>query len=778
MGPRMTRLTSRRRVPSWWLPVAGAAVLVACLVAALAVATSHAEQHRDRLQAAIVNNDVPVTLEGTYTPLGRQLAAKIMAQKDTLDWSLMTTETAKTKLRDGELVAVVTIPQDFSAKATSMATETPTDARHATVHVQTSATSGVADSAVVENVTRAGMEALSNELRETYLDNVYIGLSKVRSQTKTAASSAEELSDGAGQLETGVSTAASGGDELVVGLKQLASGGATLSDGLGQLAAGVDTLHSGTGQLAANASVLTSATRSVASGARDLSAGLAQEQAGIAGLDAGASQLASGLAQLNQQAATMPTQTHQLAAGAASVADGATQLSQGAHDAAQGAAGVSAGASQLASSLAEYSAQMATLAAADPGNAALQQAADSAEQLAHSAEELSTGAEQSAAGAHDVSQAASDLATGAEELQVGVSQLASSAPLFSGSIDQLSAGATNLSLGMRQLSGGAGAISSGALRLAEGSSQLATGVASFSAGVESADSGAGKLAAAAGQAADGASTLADGVGQAEGGGAQLADGLHRLSGGTGQLTAGTTKFADKLAEGADDAPDYSAGDRNALKKVVSAPIAMTQSAPGQSVPWVFFALLAIWLTSMGAFGFNPPLPHRLVESTKPTWRLAFDGASPSIAAGALAGLLCSIVLWFGLGLGPLHALALCAFLVFAGACFAFVNQGLLVALGGWGALVSMLLAIGLAARALFSAIPAGLASAYSATPLGAAFDVALSLATGAAVGAGALTLIGWALGAGAIVLAVVSHRRITTGVSLRRVRGDAALIRR
>lgn len=779
MGSRVGMLAQRRRVPRWWFSAGGVVVAGVCLATALVVATSHPEQHRDRLSAAVVNNDEPVTVDGQITPLGRQLAAKILGAKDTFDWSLMTTQTAEAKLKEGEIVAVVTIPEDFSAKAASMATDTPANARPAIVHVRTSESSGVSDSAVTEVVTRAALEAFNGELREAYLDNVYLGLSKMRKEFGRIASGARKLADGAGELGDGTDRAASGGEELVVGLKELASGAVSLADGIEQLASGVRGVHAGTTTLAGNASQLTSATRGVAAGAETLGAGLRAEEAGIRDLGAGASQLASGLAQLRQQTASLPGQSQQLAAGAESNAAGASQLADGATDLASGTAGVSSGASELASGLAQHSAQMAALAAASPGDPGLQQAAAAAAQLAQSAAELAAGAEQAAGGAEGVSQGAAQLSLGAGQLSAGVSQLASGTPFLAGGVSELSGGAEALSAGLGELSAGAGEISGGATQLASGSSRLAAGIALFSAGVSELDSGVGQLATGADEAAAGATALSGGMSQAADGGSTLSGGLRKLADGTAELSEGAGTFAGKLEDGAQDMPDYSKSDRDALKKTVSSPAGLLQSAPAQTRLQVFFALLAVWLVALGVFGFRPPLPHRLVESTRSTWQLALDGAAPSVFAGALTGVLASIVLWFGLGLDPARALMLCLLLALAGVACGFVNHALIALLSGWGAVLSLVLAIALGVCAFFSAVPRVCADLFSVTPLGGAWNAALHLAADGSPGlVSLLVVVGWGLAAMGVALAIVSARRMTSGIALRRARHRGAFAER
>ena len=75
------------------------------------------------MRAAIVNNDKPVTINGQYVPLGRQLTAGLVKGSDdlpsNLDWTISNTADAAAGLANGTYDAVITIPENFSAAATS-----------------------------------------------------------------------------------------------------------------------------------------------------------------------------------------------------------------------------------------------------------------------------------------------------------------------------------------------------------------------------------------------------------------------------------------------------------------------------------------------------------------------------------------------------------------------------------------------------------------------------------------------------------------------------------
>ena len=76
----------------------------------------------DTVTAAIVNNDEPVTINGQLTPLGRLLTAGLVDGADgasNYNWVITDDAGAKKGLENGDYVAVVTIPKNFSEVATS-----------------------------------------------------------------------------------------------------------------------------------------------------------------------------------------------------------------------------------------------------------------------------------------------------------------------------------------------------------------------------------------------------------------------------------------------------------------------------------------------------------------------------------------------------------------------------------------------------------------------------------------------------------------------------------
>ena len=116
---------ARSRRPVTWLTLIGVLLLPVVIGGILVAALYNPVERLDGMRAAVVNNDEPVTVNGQYVPLGRQLTAGLVKGSDdlpsNLDWTISNTEDAATGLADGTYDAVITIPANFSAAATSTA---------------------------------------------------------------------------------------------------------------------------------------------------------------------------------------------------------------------------------------------------------------------------------------------------------------------------------------------------------------------------------------------------------------------------------------------------------------------------------------------------------------------------------------------------------------------------------------------------------------------------------------------------------------------------------
>lgn len=418
---------ARSRRPVTWLTVLGVLLLPVLIGGILLTALYDPTERLGNVRAAIVNNDEPVTINGQTAPLGRQLTAGLVEGSSdvpsNLDWVISNTDDAASGLADGTYDAVITIPQNFSAAATSTAPgKTP---EKATIQVQTAPDGRVVDGAITATITQTAASVFGSAVSQQYLTNVLMGFTTLHDQ---------------------LGEAADGADQLASGAQQAATGAAQLPDGATALA-------SGAGQLGSGASDLSSGLATLATGARDSSAGAGQLAGGLNQLSA---QVTS--TQPNTLGGTVSTTAQYASAAAASTQSLATQYQK-----------------LLVSNACDPTSpvQTPTCAALLTLAADVQSSATNAGYAAGYANGLKDQAlPETAAGI-------AQLTGGAQGLQSGLGQLADG-------IDQAATGATGLSTGASQLADGATQLADGATQLSTGVTQLASGSSSLAQGLDSA----------------------------------------------------------------------------------------------------------------------------------------------------------------------------------------------------------------------------------------------------------------------------------------------------
>lgn len=602
--------------PVGWKTLLG--LLIAPLVVALGFlgATWGADQRLHRAEAAVVNLDQMVELDGQQVPLGRQLAAGLVERHDdNLTWVLADASHAEAGLKSGRYVAVITIPEEFSANATSFSGPAA-QARQATIGVETSAVTGIADGAIAQIVADTARGVFNTELTETYLDNIYLGFNETGEAFRTVADGADQLANGGSELAdglrgsadgadelatgsrsyaTGVSQAAGGADELATGAEQLAAGG-------GQLTTGADGIAGGAGELAGGLQTMADQTRDLPGQTRQLADGIGQVAGGVDALGQGMTELSGGVGQL--------------ANGTQALADGAGQLAPGLRAYVVGVDQLVAGMEPVLGVLGSVDTSALDQAQLDQAAAQLGQLQGQAQAYARQLETLAgtpcptpEGVEftdeqraafcaswnQAMAGlttpdprtgqspvqwAHAIS-ASSEFADAITttrtllpqlpEIIDGAGRIAQLGPagqqLVTG-MDGLADGATQLNSGAQALNqgltDGAGQIPQlvdGVNQLAIGADQLADGMVPLTAGIQSAATGAGQLSDGAGQYAQGVGEYAAGVGQVAGGTRSLATGMAGLADGADELATGTEGLAGGLDQAATGSRELADGQR-------------------------------------------------------------------------------------------------------------------------------------------------------------------------------------------------------------------------
>lgn len=423
---------ARSRRPITWLTLVGVLLLPVLIGGILVAALYNPAERLDNMSAAIVNEDEPVTIDDQYVPLGRQLTAGLVEGSDdiasNLDWTISNADDAAAGLADGTYQAVVTIPSNFSAAATSTAPGgTP---EQATIEVSTPPDSKVVDDAITAQITSAAASILGRQLSQVYLENVFLGFTTLGDQLGQAADGAHQLADGAQQAADGAAALPDGISQLGSGASQLSTGAGSLAGGLDQIASGTAASASGAGQLAAGLDTAAAqvnnqelvgaaqASASYAATAASQTAALAQKVGGLAQTLGGLAGQCLAEGGSTTFCASVGTAAGTLGGAATDAVAAATSAGTASGYAAPTAAGIQQLTSQTSAGLTDAANQTRTLASG------LTQLADGTAQSADGARGLESGASQLADGATQAADGATSLATGVQSLAGGTSTLA------------------------------------------------------------------------------------------------------------------------------------------------------------------------------------------------------------------------------------------------------------------------------------------------------------------------------------------------------------------
>lgn len=441
--------------PARWYTLLGL-VLVPILVAGgFLLAGVNAPERLHTVRAAVVNLDDPVTIDGQYTPLGRQLTANLVdsQRSENLTWVLDSEVNARAGLTTGSYAAMVVIPKNFSAAATSFSKDAD-EAEQATIQVSTSPVAGVADATLGRVVANEAAMTLNQTLTESYLKQIYIGFNDLGDQFVTLADGSDQLADGAEKLSDGIGQAADGSQQLYTGARKLA-------DGLQQMET--------------KTAPLPRQVRTLANGVSDYVGGVNQlvDQSAK-----GQRTIVSTLKQFEGGADTMATQFRNLGAN--------EQLTAGATAAAEQAAAAKVPCPTFSPDAATQAAMCQVFeagrkAGADVGApvgiaAAGQAAAQGAEQFGGNLTTFRKGLE---AAANDPATAKqlSQLKKGGAKLASGTDQLADGLPALVGGIGQAAGGADQLATGVDTFGAGLIDAHTGSTKLADGMREMADGIA-------------------------------------------------------------------------------------------------------------------------------------------------------------------------------------------------------------------------------------------------------------------------------------------------------------
>ena len=193
------------------------------------------------LPVAFVNEDKGASLNGKSLNIGESVEKKLKDNHD-LGWEFVSKQQADEGVNSGHFYAVVTIPSDFSQKASSI---TESEPQQAVINFTTTPAKNYIGSLVSNQAAAKVKSSVSEQITQAYAKGILENLDKLGIGLDTAANGASTLHDGLGRLQSGTQT-------YVGGVKQLAVNQQSLTGGLAQLSDGSRKLQAGLGQLSNN----------------------------------------------------------------------------------------------------------------------------------------------------------------------------------------------------------------------------------------------------------------------------------------------------------------------------------------------------------------------------------------------------------------------------------------------------------------------------------------------------------------------------------------------
>lgn len=602
----------------------------------------------DDLDAALVNLDRGEEFDGEFRTLGNEVAEELVDDAQ-FGWDEVDSRAAaEDGVSAGEYQFALIIPEDFSAALASPSTFESAD--QAIIQITTNEANNYLLSSIVNVLAYEIHASVAEQVGQETADQMLTGFGRIHQELLDAT-------DGAGQLE----------------------------DGISDLHQGLDTLHTGAGELVDGAQELDTGAGDLSSGLRDLESGLDELSNGAEGLSAGAGDLASGLEELQSGAGELSAATESLSEGAGELDAGLSSLKNGAEEVADGNEQLAAAGREAADTLQEF--EDAATGRADQAVADLIAAGLITEEQSEEAQEA--------------------LAVLTEE-----SHLIDRAQNARGELQEAQNSLDTLAQGARSVADGAAELQNGSSALSTGAAALAAQVPDLLEGVDTAAEGADDLADAATQLADGsdvaysgAQELSSGAGELAEGTFQLHQGAEELNGGLDEavdgaeeLLEGSEELVEGLSAGTAEVPNPDEDERAELSEVIGNPLNVNQTTQAEAGNYgagmaPFFLALSLWIGALVMLQVLRPNNPRALASNANPFAIALGSWIPFLLLSLTQSVLLYAAVVLGLGLSPAHPWLAMAVLLAASMGFSALVQGIVTLLGNPGKMLAILLLV-------------------------------------------------------------------------------------
>lgn len=550
----------------------------------------------DHLPVAIVNEDKAVTYNGKKLEVGKEMVDSLK-DNDSLDFHFVSSKEAKDGLKNGTYYMVITIPEDFSANASTVLDEHP---QKMELDYETNPGTNYIASKLSETALNKIRTSVADTVTKTYTETVFDQIVTVGEGMTEASDGAGQIADGTVQLADGNNTITTnlnvlanssltfknGADTLHVGLKQYTDGVAQLNDGSKELKDGLSTLNSGASALASGVSQLSSGSSSLAAGLNQYTSGVSTAQAGADTLDKSSISLTAGVTSLKIGVDTLVSKNNALNQGVAAISNGLgniiSEIDQMSASTPETTTEVSTQPIDTSSASANVSAASDALGTASSNNQALISAIEnsslseeeksSLKALANNTQtSIDTASSNVSATKDSISELPTSTSSSTTTTQSGsassdaLSTLKGQLTFMKNQIDDeqtgLASGIKNYTDGVKKIQTGLGG--DGTLAnpgLVNGIAAYTNGVSTLNTGLTTLNNNSSSLTSGVGQLNSGLTSLnkqtpilTSGVSQLSNGSAQLYAGTGKLTANSAALISGSSQLSDgagKISDGA------------------------------------------------------------------------------------------------------------------------------------------------------------------------------------------------------------------------------------
>ncbi|AZA12107.1 YhgE/Pip family protein [Corynebacterium gerontici] len=230
-------------------------VLVAPLLVAAAWMWSmwDPSHYLDEVKIAVVNEDAGVVQDGAKVNFGSDIEQGLL-DTSYLNVDAISVEEADKGMKDGEYIATISIPRDFSRNVATVIDQKP---RQAEVIISYNDHYGTNTPLLTSGLIPGIQAGIQSGITEGYSSEILKGMNQLGAGLKEAADGAVQLDDGAGLLKDGTEQGIDGARQLKDGTSQVRDGAGQLDDGVAQLLDGTHQLGDGAAQIDAGVGQLT-----------------------------------------------------------------------------------------------------------------------------------------------------------------------------------------------------------------------------------------------------------------------------------------------------------------------------------------------------------------------------------------------------------------------------------------------------------------------------------------------------------------------------------------